>query len=309
MDLESVRMFVRVAELASFTRAAEQLGMPKSRVSLRVKELESELGSTLLHRTTRAVRPTPDGEQFLDRARALVAEADELSTMFQATSTLRGVVRFDLPIAFARNLIIPRLPDFHALHPQLELIVSTTDRRVDVVRDGFDCVLRIGSLVESGLVARRLGVLQMVNCVSASYARRHGVPRTVADLDRHLLVNYSLALGGEEASFEYKLGTRWVTRPVKSIVTMNNTDAYQSACLAGLGIIQAPRHGLAGALRRGELVEVLPEHTCEPMPVSLVHAHGRSVPKRVRAVMAFLAQALEPALAPTGPDGRPVPPS
>ncbi|MDB4942169.1 MAG: Transcriptional regulator [Labilithrix sp.] len=295
MDLESVRMFVRVAEQASFTRAAEQLGLPKSRVSLRIKDLENELGSALLHRTTRAVRLTPDGEQFLGRARAFVEEADELATMFQATSTLRGLVRIDLPIAFARNLIIPRLPELLGQHPHLQLIVSTTDRRVDVVRDGFDCVLRIGSLVESGLVARRLGVLAMVNGVSASYARRHGVPRTLADLDRHLLVSYSLVPGGEEPSFEYREGTRWVSRPMKSVVTVNNTDAYQSACLAGLGIIQAPRYGMADALRRGELVEVLPDHPCEPMPVSLVHAHGKNVPKRVRAVMAFLAQALEPA--------------
>lgn len=291
-------MFVKVAELASFTRAAEQLGMPKSRISLGVKDLENELGSTLLHRTTRAVRPTPDGEQFLVRARSFIEEADELSTMFQATSTLRGLVRFDLPIAFARNLIIPKLPDFLAQHPALELIVSTTDRRVDVVRDGFDCVLRVGSLVESGLVARRLGVLPMVNCVSASYARRHGVPRTLADLDRHLLVSYSLVVGGEEPSFEHKQGSRWVTRSMRSVVTVNNTDAYQSACLAGLGIIQAPRYGMADGLRRGELVEVLPEHTCAPMPVSLVHAHGRNVPKRVRAVMTFLGQAMEPAFAP-----------
>lgn len=296
MDLESVRMFVKVALLASFTRAAEQLGMPKSRVSLHVKALEIELGSRLLQRTTRAVRLTPDGEQFLARARLLVDEADELATMFQATSTLRGRVRVDLPTGFARNLVIPRLPDFLALHPHLELVVSTTDRRVELVREGFDCVLRIGNLADSNLIARRLGVLSMMNCASPSYLRKFGSPRGLADLDRHQIVHYSLSLGGDEPSFEYRKGARFVTRPMRSVITVNNTDAYSSACIAGLGIIQAPRLGMREAIASGLLVEVLPDLTCEPMPVSLVHSHGRSVPKRVRALMNWIAQVMEPAL-------------
>ncbi len=295
MDLESLRVFVKVAEQGSFTRAGEQLGMPKSRVSLRVKALEIEVGSRLLQRTTRAVRLTPDGEQFLARGRLLVDEADELATMFQATSSLRGRVRIDLPIAFARELVIPRLPDFLAQHPQIDLVISATDRRVELVREGFDCVLRIGSLADSGLGARRLGTLPMMNCASPSYLRKLGTPRSIADLDRHQIVHYSLTLGGEEPAFEYRDGARWVTRPMRSVVTVNNTDAYRSACVAGLGIIQVPRTGMKECLRLGQLVEVLPELTCEPMPVSLVHDRGRGVPKRVRVVMSFLAQAMEPA--------------
>ncbi len=296
MELENLRILVKVAELASFSRAAEQLGMPKSRVSLHVKALEAELGSRLLQRTTRAVRPTPDGEQFLARAKLLVDEADELAAMFHATSTLRGRVRFDLPVSFARNLIIPRLPELLAQHPQLELVMSTTDRRVDVVRDGFDCVMRIGTLSDSGLTARRLGELRMVNCASPGYLRRYGTPRALSDLDRHLLVHYSLTLGGDEPCFEYPHQGAYRTTPMRASITVNNTDAYRAACLAGLGIIQAPRVGMEESLKSGQLVELLPELTCEPMPVSLVHGHGRSVPKRVRAVMAWLAQLMEPAL-------------
>ena len=296
LDLESVRMFVKVAELASFTKAGEQLGQPKSKVSLRVSALEADLQSRVLQRTTRAVRLTPDGEQFLTRARLLVEEADELRAMFQATSGLEGRVRVDLPIALARTLVIPRLPELYAQHPKLELLVSTTDRRVDVVRDGFDCVLRIGALRDSGLVAKRLGALRMVNCVSPSYVRKFGTPRSVADLDRHQIVHYSLSLGGDEPTFEYRRGTKWVERPMKSIITVNNTDAYRSACLAGLGIVQVPIFGARDALKTGEMVEVLPDLTCEPLLVSIVHSHGRGVPKRVRAVMAFLTDAVAPAL-------------
>jgi len=297
MDLESVRMFVRVADLGSFTRAGEQLGMPKSRVSLRVKELESEVGSRLLQRTTRVVRLTLDGEQFLARAKLFVDAADELSAMFQSTSTLRGRVRIDLPIAMARDRIIPRLPEFLALHPQLDLVVSTTDRFVDVVREGFDCVLRVGTLTNSGLVAKRLGVMPMANYASPAYLLKFGTPRTIDELDRHQIVHYSRTLGGDEPCFEYRRRGRLVTRPVRSVITVNNTDAYNRACIAGLGIIQAPRYGMEEEVKRGLVVEVLPDCVSDPMPVSLVHGHGRAVPKRVRAVLTWLTQVIAPALA------------
>lgn len=297
IDLENLRIFVKVAELGSFTGAGSQLGQPKSRISLRVSSLEAELGSRLFQRTTRAVRLTPDGEQLLARARALVEEADELAALFQSTSNLKGRVRVDIPVGLARSQILPKLPELYAQHPQLELLLSITDQRVDIVRDGFDCVMRVGIRLDPGLVAKRLGVLTMTNCVSASYVRRYGIPRSIADLDRHLLVHYSLSLGGDEPTFEYRQGNKWVTRPMKSLITVNNTDAFGGACRAGLGIIQVPTVGVKDAIASGELVEVLPEHTCEPLAVSLVHTHGRALPKRVRAVMNFLADAVAPALA------------
>jgi DNA-binding transcriptional LysR family regulator len=297
MDLESLRIFVKVAELASFTRAAEHLGMPKSRVSLRVGALEAELGSRLLQRTTRVVRPTPDGEQLLARAEHILLETDEIAAMFQAPKGLRGRVRADLPATFARDLFIPRLPELLAAHPHLELLLSTTDRRVDVVREGFDCVLRIGALADSGLVAKRLGVLPMMNCASASYLRKHGTPRTLEDLDRHLLIHYSSTLGGDPPMFEYRDGDRYRERTMRVSITVNSADAYLAACVAGLGIIQAPRTGKMEKIEDGTLVEILPDLTGEPMPVSILQAHGRSVPKRVRVVMSWLADVLEPHLA------------
>jgi DNA-binding transcriptional LysR family regulator len=293
VDLERLRMFVKVAELASFTRAAEQLGMPKSRVSLGVRALEEELGSRMLHRTTRAVRLTPDGELLVARAHRLLLEADDLAAMFQAPSTLRGRVRVDLPVGMARDVIIPRLPELLATHPHLELLLSTTDRRVEVVREGFDCVLRIGALADSGLVARRLGELSMANYASPAYLRKYGIPRGLDDLERHFVVHYSPSLGGDEPVFEFPDGGGHRERPMRSLVTVNDSAAYEAACLAGLGIIQAPRWNRRDLVERGLLVEVLPELTCAPMPVSLVHGHGRNVPRRVRAVMAWIAQVVE----------------
>jgi DNA-binding transcriptional LysR family regulator len=297
LDLEAIRTFVKVAELGSFTRAGEHLASSKSRASLHVQALERELGSQLLTRSTRAVKLTADGELFLTHARRLLADADALSALFQAPRTLRGPVRLDLPIALARDVIIPRLPELLAAHPQLELLVSTTDRRVDVVRDGFDCVLRIGTLRDSDLLAKKLGALHVVNCASPSYLRKHGLPRSLADLSAHVLVHYSLRFGADRASFEYRDGERYRELPMRSALTVNNTDAYRAACVAGLGIIQAPRYGLQALLASGALVELLPELTSEPLQVSLVHPRG--VPMRVRAVMSWLESSLAPHLTQT----------
>jgi len=309
MDLDALRVFVKVAELGSFTRASQHLGLSKARASIRVQELEASLGSRLLHRSTRTVRLTTDGEQFLVRARRLVADADELAAMFSAPSSLRGRVRLDLPIGFARNVVIPRLPEFLANHPQLEMLVSTTDRRVDLLREGFDCVMRVGALSDSGLVAKRLGFVDMMNCASPRYLEKYGTPRSLADLAQHVIVDYSLTFGNERVivdysltfgnerpSFEYFDGHSYQELEMRSTVTVNSSDAYHSACLAGLGIIQAPRSGMVASLASGSLVEILPDLRAAPMPVSLVQGHSRQARAPVRAVMAWLTEIMKPHL-------------
>ena len=283
MDLDALRVFVKVAELGSFTRASEHLGLSKARASIRIQELEASLGSRLLHRSTRTVRLTTDGEQFLTRARRLVADADDLAAMFSAPSNFRGRVRLDLPLGFARNVVIPRLPEFLAAHPQLEMLVSTTDRFVDLLREGFDCVMRVGALADSGLVAKRLGVVQMINCASPRYLEKYGTPRSLADLAQHVIVDYSLTFGNERPSFEYFDGSSYRELEMRSTVTVNSSDAYHSACLAGLGIIQAPRTGMVASLASGSLVEILPDLRAAPMPVSLVQGHSRQARAPVRA--------------------------
>jgi DNA-binding transcriptional LysR family regulator len=192
--------------------------------------------------------------------------------------------------------VIPRLPELLATYPHLEILLGTSDRRVDVVREGVDFALRIGSLVDSGLVAKRLGVLPMANYASPAYLRKYGTPSRLEDLDDHFVVHYAPSFGAGEPAFEYRDANRWRERPVRCLITVNNVDSYQAACLAGLGIIQAPRWRPWDALERGLVVEVLPELTCEPMPVALVHGHGRSVPRRVRAVMGWIEQIVKPFL-------------
>jgi len=301
MDLHELRIFATVAELASFSRAAEQLGLAKSRVSTSVQQLETQLGTRLLQRTTRSVRLTPDGERFLDRCKELLTEAEQLQAMFQpASSGLSGRLRIDLPNRIARDIVLPRLPEFLAAHPLLEIGISTTDRRVDLVHEGFDCVLRIGTLVDSDLVARPLGFLRMRNVASPGYLRTHGTPRTLADLARHRVVHYMPSLNAQGASWEYvDVDGQRRTLAMRADVTVNGTDAYQAAALAGLGLIQAPTLGTDALVAAGELVEVLPRFIAPAMPVSLMVPHRRQLAPRVHAVMAWLTQVIAPHLAAT----------
>ncbi|RYF84083.1 MAG: LysR family transcriptional regulator [Comamonadaceae bacterium] len=299
MDLDALRIYLLVAESASFTRAAERLGLTRARVSAVVQQLEAELGTRLLQRTTRSVRVTPDGQLFAERAQALVADADELQALFQhQPAALRGRLRVDMPGQLASQVLIPRLPEFLSAHPQIELELSSTDRRVDLVHEGFDCVIRAGTLRESGLVARPLGQMPQINVASPAYLARFGTPRTLADLAGHRLVRYSSTLGGAAQGWEYLDNGAPHMWPMDSVLTVNNTVAYEAACLAGLGLIQAPALGLDEMLAQGALVQVLPDWRPDPLPVTLLYAHRRQVARRVQAFMDWVANVMGKVLAP-----------
>jgi DNA-binding transcriptional LysR family regulator len=288
-DVEALRVFVRVAELRSFTEAAQQLGMPKARASAHVQKLEAALGAQLLQRSTRVVHLTPEGEQLLKRAHAFLAEAEDIGALFQTGPVVRGRVRVELPVIVARDFVIPKLPELLARHPHLQLEVCASDRLVAAQREGFDLVLRIGPVQEPGLVGRRIGEASMMNCASASYLRQYGIPRTLDDLRQHFIVHYA---ADAAPGFEYFDGEAYRDLPMRSMVTVDNFDVYEAACVAGLGIVQTPRDGRQGHVRN--LVEILPEFSARPVPITLLHTHGRSVPRRVRAVMTWLMELLAP---------------
>jgi DNA-binding transcriptional LysR family regulator len=293
-QLDAMQIFARVAELAGFTRAADSLGLPKASVSTAVQQLETLLGTRLLHRTTRRVQLTQDGQMFYERCKDLLADIDELQTLFQQESQLRGRLRVDMPSGVARNLVVPQLRQFLQQHPQLELELSSTDRRVDLVREGFDCVLRVGTLTDSSLVARPLGKFRIVNCASPAYLARYGTPKTLADLASHQLIHYVPLLGAKSEGFEYFDGDGYRNLAMAGAITVNNSEAYQAACLAGLGITQVPLVGVRTLLAQRLLIEVLPQYPAEPMPVSLLYANRRNLPKRVQVFMNWLAQAMAP---------------
>ena len=298
-QLEAMQIFVRVAELASYTRAAESLSMPKASMSTAVQQLESEFGTQLLHRTTRKVQMTLDGRACYERCKDLLADMDELRSMFQqGPQALRGRLRVDMPTGVARTTIIPRLPEFLSQHPLLEIELSCTDRKVDLVREGFDCVMRVGSLDDSSLIARPLGAFAIANCASPEYVRTHGMPETVDDLPNHRLIHYVGTFGAKSMGFEYHDGAGYRTVDMPGPVTVNSAEAYQEACLAGLGIIQAPAPGVRYLIEQGLLVEVAPRLRAEPMPVSLLYVQRRNLSQRVQVFMSWLAELMRPHLLP-----------
>jgi DNA-binding transcriptional LysR family regulator len=297
--LVALQVFVRVAELSSFTRAAEVLGMPKASMTLAVQQLEAQLGTRLLHRTTRRVELTQDGRAFYERSKDVLADVDELQSMFQQSpAALRGRLRVDMPQKVARNFVIPQLPAFLAKHPQLEIELSSADRKVDLVREGFDCVLRVGSIDDPNLVARPLGRYRMANCASPAYLQRHGTPRSLEDLARHRLVHYAPTWGAKLDGFEWFDGASYRSLPMAGAIVVNNTDAYEACCVAGLGIIQVPAVGVKRLLESGELLEVLPDLRAEPMPVSFVYAHRRNLSPRVRTFVEWMTELMAPHLEP-----------
>lgn len=292
--LELLRTFVRVTELSSFTQAGESLGLPRSTVSEHVQALEELLGARLLQRTTRKVQATQDGRVLYERSKDLLAHMEELEGLFRQDETqLAGRIRVDLPNVLARDMLLPHLPAFLERHPLIEMEISSTDRQVDLIAEGFDCVLRVGAQPDQTVVARRVCSMPMVNCVSPAYLQRYGMPMTLADLAEHQLVHYVRPLGARSAGFEYQQGHKVERVAMAGRVTVNSTDAYQAACLGGFGIIQVPRLGIEELLANGELVAVLPDYPAPPLDVSLLYAGQRHLPLRVRVFMDWLAAILQ----------------
>lgn len=289
---ELLRTFVRVTELASFTQASEQLGLPRSTVSEHIQTLEELLGTRLLQRTTRRVMATQDGLVLYERGKDMLAQLDELQGLFrQHDEALGGRLRVDMPTVMARKLVMPRLGEFLARHPALELEVSCTDRRVDLVREGFDCVVRVGAVNDPSLVARTLGCFPQVTCASPGYLAEHGVPQTLDDLSGHQLIHYVSVLGSRPSGFEYLHHGEVRYLPMSGALSVNNAEAYESAAMGGLGLIQVPVHGVLDDLQAGRLVQVLADVPLPPMEISLLYAHRR-LPQRVRVFMQWLTQLL-----------------
>lgn len=296
-NLDALLIFARVAELTSFTRAAESVGIQKGRVSTVIRELEREMGVALLHRTTRTVQLTEDGRAFYSRARDLLAEVEELRSMFSGNgAALRGRLRVDMSTELAQSVVIPAIPQFIAAHPGLELEISSTDRRVDLVQEGFDCVIRLGPVVDESLIARPLGKLRMINAASPGYLAQYGTPHTLDDLlsQGHQMVHYTRTFGAKLTGWEYPDGNGYASLSLPGAMQVNSVQTYHAAGIAGIGLIQAGYSGLARHIERGALVEILPDLRPKPLDAWLVVAHRRNMSQRVRAFMNWIETVLKP---------------
>ena len=290
--LEAMRLYTRIVELGSFTAAADDLNLPRATVTHAIKRLEARLGAQLLQRTTRRVRSTRDGETYYGHCVRLLADMDEVETDFrEALVQPKGRLRVDLPATLARLLVIPALRDFFARYPKIQLDIGTGDRFVDLVREGVDCVLRIGELGDSGMVGRRVGVLEQVTVASAAYVRRHGLPDSLVALqDGHLAVNWVSPTTHRAEPLEFMVGRKRREVTLPGCVSVSGVDAYLGCCEAGLGIAQMPRYRIGEALKSGRLRELLPANPPPSLPMTILYLQQRQMPARLRVFIDWLVE-------------------
>lgn len=287
---DTMKLFIRLVELKSFTKVADELGIPRSSVTIALQQLEARLGTRLLHRTTRQVSTTLDGDAYFLRCQRLVADLEEAEEAFATTPTrLRGKLRVDLQGTLATHFLLPHIGEFCEAHPELELEIGMGDRLVDLVREGIDCVLRAGEQKDSSMVGRRVASLEQVTCASARYVSKAGMPTTLDEFSRHRAVNYATA-SGKVVPFDFRIDGQRRSVHLKSTVTVSNAEAYVLCCQADLGFIQLPRYHVEEELRLGRLVEALAELRPAPMPVTVLYPQHRQLSHRVRAFVDWVAE-------------------
>jgi LysR family transcriptional regulator, regulator for bpeEF and oprC len=284
--LRALQAFARVAELGSFTRAAEQLKWPKASVTILVQQLEEHLSIKLLHRTTRRLTLTDDGTAYLEGVQRLLADIDELDgAVASRRISPRGRLRVDVPAAAGRQVIAPALPEFFVRYPEIQLELGSTDRPVDLIAEGIDCVIRGGTVHDETLVARPLGVFRTITCAAPSYLEARGVPRTPADVAQHHSVDFFSAKTGRAYPFDFA-GADGATVQVRGLtrVAANDADTQVAAVVAGLGLAQLPLTlHVDGLVQSGQLVAVLTDHHAGGLPLQVLYPRNRHLSARVRA--------------------------
>lgn len=288
---QEMRVFTGVVDAGSFVAAAEGLGMSKAAVSRYVSDLEQRLGVRLLHRTTRKLSLTQEGELFLARCREILASIDaseaELSTR---TDSASGLLKISVPVSFGIRHLAPLWSEFLAAHPRMSLDVQLADRVIDLVDEGFDLAVRIARLPDSSLVSRKLASTRLVLCASPAYLARRGAPQHPSELPQHEILGYSLLSMGDQWQFQGPEGP--VTVKVRPRIWTNNGDTCVAAALSGTGIQLQPTFLVARELAAGELVEVLPQYRSVELGIYAVYPTRKFVLPKVRALVEYLSDKL-----------------
>jgi DNA-binding transcriptional LysR family regulator len=292
---DAMRLLVRVVERQSFTAAAEDLGIPRSSATLAIKQFEEKLGVRLLQRTTRHVTSTLEGEIYYQRCKTILADVEDAETALTGTA-VRGLLRVDVHGPMARTFILPELPAFLRRHPTLTMYIGEGDRFVDIVREGFDCVIRAGDVADSELIVRRLGLAQEATFASPAYLERHGVPSTLEDLQNHEMIGFASSRTGQVLPLEFTVGHELRKFVLQRRVTVTQSDSYAELARLGFGLIQAPRYRYREDLAIGTLVEVLRDNPPSPTPISVLYPKTRQLSPRVRVFIDWLVEVVSPRL-------------
>jgi DNA-binding transcriptional LysR family regulator len=290
-QLLAIRVFARVVESGSFTKAADSLELPKTTVSKLIRELESHLGVRLLQRTTRRLTVTADGASYHQLTNRLIHQLEDIDQGFsQAQGLPRGKVRVDIGGSVATLLVVPSLPDFFARYPDIQLDLGVSDRPVDLVSERVDCVIRGGPLIERSLAVRRLGEVSWSTCASPSYLERYGIPTHPKELDDHLIVTYHSAATGRVIPARFQRNDERYHIEGKAILSVNESNAQLAAGVAGLGIIHTFSYTVKAHVERGELVPILKDWKPDAYPFHVLYPPNRHLSNRVRVFIDWLVE-------------------
>lgn len=287
----AMRVFTRIVELGGFAKAADSLHMPRASATILVKQLEAHLGVQLLQRTTRQVTATLDGKAYYQRCISLLADLEDTEAVFSSKRIEpQGILRIDIPVGFGRIIVIPSLPEFSARYPKIELEIGMSDRSVQLIREGVDCVVRLGPSTDDSLVARPLIRIPQVTCASRDYLQRNGIPQTLEDLKQHQVIEYVSASSGRRYGLEFQLGDAVHEMSLRKSLSINSADGYLAACEAGYGLVQTPRYHIVEQLRSGTLLEVLSEFRPPAMALIALYPPHRQMSRRVRVFIDWLVE-------------------
>lgn len=303
---DALQLFTRIVELGSFTEAASVLDIPRATATHAIKELEKRLGARLLDRTTRQVKPTLDGQAFYERSKRVLAELEDAETSLSThIANPHGTLRLDLHGAHATMIILPRIGEFRERYPQVDVVISSGDRLVDLIREGIDCVVRAGRPRDSSLVVRRLADMPEIICASPEYLARHGTPRHPRELAEHQGIGFFARGNDSRYPFTIVMDEEVAEFEASGWISVSDAECYTSAALAGCGLIQVPRFRLEAHLRSGRLVQVLPEWSCPDLPVCALYPFHRQLSPRVRVFIDWARDLYSEKFGPLAPSSQP----
>lgn len=289
--LQAMEVFVQVVDAGGFTRAAENMKLPKATVSTLIQSLETSLAVKLLHRTTRHVSVTADGAAYYERCLRILSDVREAEESLSRTRlSPSGRLRVDAPTGLASEIIVPALPRFFELYPDIQLELGCSDRPVDLVEEGVDCAIRGGALGDSSLIARRVGILHFVTGAAPAYLARYGRPSHPNELLKHRCVNYFSSRTGKIFDWDFTRDGERVQVVLPGHIALNDSNAYVQAGVAGLGIVQVVNFMMEPMIADGLFESILDDWTSDPLPVHVVYPQNRHLSAKVRVFVEWVAE-------------------
>lgn len=287
----AMKVFTAVVDAGSFAAAADRLNLSKAMASKYVSNLEDHLGTRLLNRTTRRLSLTESGTEYYQRSMQILADVTEAEQVAgHASAVPRGTLKITMPLAYGQHRLGPVIAEYVRAHAEVKLDLSLSDRRVDLIDEGFDLAIRIGALPESGLIARKLGSVHAVVCAAPAYLAQHGTPSTPEDLAAHSCLGYTYTHSGDEWRFQHD-GTE-TTVQIGGAIKADNGDMLRLAAINGAGLIFQPMFIVADDLQEGRLVQVLPEYTSSEFGIYAIYPSRKHLSAKVRTFVDFMVERL-----------------